>query len=188
MKTLIAALAFTALGAIAPVHATVIKLTYSGNEYTGFPLFPGAEVFPIAPLSGHIVLDTSITGGFPGGTVDFATTSTTTPADLAALGILEWTFTIPIIPTVSTDASFTFDDAGDVSDWSFSTLDGPPDYFNTPSTDSIVVGDAEYIADPGSWSVAIIPLPASSALLLTTALSAFGVTRMRRKRKKAPLG
>ena len=91
-------------------------------------------------------------------------------------------------PLASTDASFTFDDAGDVSDWSFSTLDGPPDYFNTPSTDSIVVGDAEYIADPGSWSVAIIPLPASSALLLTTALSAFGVTRMRRNRKKAPLG
>ncbi|MBE3638665.1 hypothetical protein [Mangrovicoccus algicola] len=165
------------LSAAAPAtRAGTLTLTYQGAAFTGHPFFPGAEVYDPAPLSGAIVLDTAITGGYTGGTISIDTTFMTTPAEIYAMGILSWSYSVPVLPTVETHARFTFSAAGALTDWYVSALDGPPDYLSTPAGDEIIVGDAYYTADPGSWTVSYVPLPGALWLALG-GLAALGALR-----------
>ena len=166
------------------VPAAILELTYTGFELEdqigNAPLGLGPT---LQPLSGKVVIDEDAFGGSVAGkTVEFfAKDDFTIPFDPPFPdGVLDWTLGIPLFSTGGTEVQLTFDASRNVTGWLIDALDGPPDYFSTPSGDFYFNSDdVNYEAPPGSWRTQVIPVPATLPLALAGVAALAALARRR---------
>lgn len=183
MKKMTALAALLAAALALPASAATIVLTYDGST-----LLPETDPDVFEPASwpafdGQIVLDESQLGGSVAGRtlsffgIDFPG-STFNNTD----GIVSWTHGIPLYSVGGTTVNLTFDAGRNLTDWYIDALDGPPDLTSRPTGDFVFTGLTFYSAPPGTWTTAVVPLPAA-ALGLGGALGLLLAAGRRRKRR-----
>lgn len=167
-------------------EAGLVKLVYVGNDLSldntppvnGEPPFFG-DTFPA--FMGEVLLDESAFGGSVANkTLNFSAIDPgifDPPPMNMTDGIVSWSHTAPLYSTAGTEVSFTFDADKNLVSWIIDALDGPPDYYSSPSFDFVLVGDSSYSGEAGTWTTEVIPLPATGTLLGAAALALAALRR-----------